>query len=58
MPLIPTMVKCILVGLAALLTAAIPAQAAISQSQEQPTDRASQAKVILNVEIAGFLMSE
>ncbi len=52
------MVKYILVGLAALLTAAIPAQAASSQRHEQPTDRASQAKVILNVEIAGFLLSE
>jgi hypothetical protein len=52
------MIKCILVGLAALLTAAIPAQAASSQSHEQPTDQANQAKVIQNVEIAGFILSE
>jgi hypothetical protein len=52
------MVKCILVGLAAFLTAAVPVQAASSQSHDLPTDPAGQAKVIQNVEIAGFLMSE
>ena len=52
------MAKFFLVGLAVVLAAAIPAQAASQKSQEQPADQASQVNVIQNVEIAGFLMTE
>jgi hypothetical protein len=52
------MAKFFLVGLAAVLASAIPAQAASQKSQEQPADQASQVKVVQDIQIAGFLLNE
>ena len=52
------MAKFFLVGLAAVLAAAIPAQAASQKSQEQPADQASQVKITQNIQIAGLFFSE